>query len=200
MKKGTPPLSEGVPYEIPLVLKLYVTPGTLGRPLGANFQSGQIKAGETSFSRGGLAARSPAVSSPMPAAAGGRRLFDEECAVDIWRAARRGDLPLLRSLLDPSACVAVDAVNDYGVTPLMCAALHGHEAACALLLDAGARLEMQDDESGYTPLHRAFLRCHLNVGALLVRSGATGKNPHTGPFCLPFCLPPIVRPTFCPSM
>ena len=117
--------------------------------------------------------------------------------MDIWRAARRGDLPLLRSLLDPSACVAVDAVNDYGVTPLMCAALHGHEAACALLLDAGARLEMQDDESGYTPLHRAFLRCHLNVGALLVRSGATGKTPHTGPLssflssanCAPHILP-----------
>ena len=115
--------------------------------------------------------------------------------MDIWRAARRGDLPLLRSLLDPSASVAVDAVNDYGVTPLMCAALHGHEAACALLLDAGARLEMQGDESGYTPLHRAFLRCHLNVGALLVRSGATGKQEKSSQSTVAlFCLPPMVRP------
>lgn len=83
--------------------------------------------------------------------------------LDIWRAARRGDLGALRALLEPEAEVPVDACDDWGVTPLMCAALHGKEDACALLLNAGASLEKQDHESGYTALHRAFLRCELNV-------------------------------------
>ena len=123
----------------------------------------------------------------------------------IWAAARRGDLVALRALLSPEAEVAVDVLDDFGVTALMVrarasrarrlsshgqarssrvlarasqhAATHGHEAAVALLLEAGASPKLQCRESGYTAVHRAFLGCKLASAAALVRAGASVHEP-----------------------
>ena len=57
------------------------------------------------------------------------------------------------------------------------AATHGHEDAVLLLLEAGANSAMQDKESGYSALHRAFLCCKLSTAAALVRSGASVHAP-----------------------
>ena len=102
--------------------------------------------------------------------------------VTIFKVAARGDLTYLRQLLAPDAEVPVDFLNDWGVSALMCAAARGQEAAAALLLEHGARHDLQDAESGYTALHRAFYHCHLGVAALLVRAGANveGLLDHEG--------------------
>ena len=57
------------------------------------------------------------------------------------------------------------------------AATHGHLNAVAVLIDGGAKSELQDKESGYTALHRAFLCCKLETAASLVRSGASLHSP-----------------------
>ena len=57
------------------------------------------------------------------------------------------------------------------------AAAKGHEDAVMVLLDAGAAMTVQDLESGYTALHRAFLCCKLASAAALVRAGASVHEP-----------------------
>ena len=57
------------------------------------------------------------------------------------------------------------------------AATHGQEAAVSFLLDVGASTSLQDLESGYSALHRAFLCCKLSTAAALVRSGASVHTP-----------------------
>jgi hypothetical protein len=47
----------------------------------------------------------------------------------------------------------------------------------AFLVDRGANARLQDTESGYAPLHRAFLCCKLATAAALVRAGATVHEP-----------------------
>ena len=46
-----------------------------------------------------------------------------------------------------------------------------------MLLQAGASSSVQDVESGYSALHRAFLCCKSNSAAALVRSGASVHAP-----------------------
>jgi ankyrin repeat protein len=74
-------------------------------------------------------------------------------AADLFDAAQRGDVALLKHLLArPSA--QVNACNADGETPLLLAAREDRIEAAALLLDAGASLKAQDAE-GLTPLHVA---------------------------------------------
>ena len=58
-----------------------------------------------------------------------------------------------------------------------CAALYGQDEVVELLLARGVNIGVQDSESGYTALHRAFSRGHLTTGALLVQAGASVDSP-----------------------
>ena len=96
---------------------------------------------------------------------------------DIWSAAATGDLEVLQSLLAPEAEVDVDVLDDWGRSALMVAAMEGQTGAVQCLVEHGANAALQDDESGYSSLHRALLRCHLAVAAILVRAGAPMDAP-----------------------
>ena len=50
-----------------------------------------------------------------------------------------------------------------GLAPLMAASLEGHEGVVRLLLERGARLELQDHMDGDTALHYAVDRNHAAV-------------------------------------
>ena len=96
----------------------------------------------------------------------------------IWSLARTGATAELSKLVtDPDAEVPVDLADDNGVTALMHAAAHGHEECVCRLLEVGANAALQDRESGYSALHRAFLGCKLATAAALVRAGVSVHEP-----------------------
>lgn len=90
---------------------------------------------------------------------------------EIIAASQRGDIPAVRALL--AAGVAVDSKSTYGATPLFFAADKGNRELAALLLEAGASVEVVDTFYQATPLqwvlfkardsepHRAVLRLML---------------------------------------
>ena len=59
----------------------------------------------------------------------------------------------------------------------MRAAADGGVAKISCLLDAGADVHLQDEESGYTALHWALFRCHLVAAAALIHRGARMHAP-----------------------
>ena len=96
----------------------------------------------------------------------------------IWSLARTGATAELSKLVtDPDAEVPVDLADDHGVTALMHAAAQGQEECVCRLLEVGANAALQDRESGYSALHRAFLGCKLATAAALVRAGVSVHEP-----------------------
>jgi ankyrin repeat protein len=75
---------------------------------------------------------------------------------------------------DPDLAARTDA---RGRTPLHVAAAHGHLEVCAALADAGAEVNVAD-EDGETPLHSAIRRNRLAVARFLLERGADteGRN------------------------
>ncbi|MGD0499008.1 MAG: ankyrin repeat domain-containing protein [Bryobacteraceae bacterium] len=63
---------------------------------------------------------------------------------DLLRAARQGDTPRVRALLDAGA--GLEARDKNGRTPLLCAAEQGHADTVRLLLDRGAESGARDRE------------------------------------------------------
>ena len=64
--------------------------------------------------------------------------------MSLWVLARDGDTEGLRALLDRG--VYVDARNDDGITALMKAAEHGHDACLTVLLNRGAGVNARDND------------------------------------------------------
>ena len=96
----------------------------------------------------------------------------------IWSLARTGATAELSKLVtDPDAEVPVDLADDHGVTALMHAEAQGQEECVCRLLEVGANAALQDRESGYSALHRAFLGCKLATAAALVRAGVSVHEP-----------------------
>jgi ankyrin repeat protein len=58
-------------------------------------------------------------------------------------------------------------------TPLFLATQNGHYGVCKLLVDAGANVDIVDDEHKCTPLHLAASNNHLAIMKLLLENGAT---------------------------
>jgi hypothetical protein len=88
---------------------------------------------------------------------------------ELLSAARRGDLPSVKSLLDKGA--AVEAKTPYGQTPLYLAAMSGHEDVVRLLLDKGATTEVKDTFYKAPMLVFVLQRKHYGVAKLLIAKG-----------------------------
>ncbi|MFG2621249.1 ankyrin repeat domain-containing protein [Streptomyces sp. NPDC048507] len=93
----------------------------------------------------------------------------------LVRAARKGDLPVLRALLRRG--VAVDARDSCATTALYAASVHGCAPAVRVLLAAGAQpsLESGGGDEG-TPLCAAAAWGYADVVRELLRSGADARQ------------------------
>jgi ankyrin repeat protein len=67
---------------------------------------------------------------------------------------------------------SVEVEDSYGSTPLILAAVNGHEDICRLLIVHGALIEAQNNY-GWTPLIWAASRGHMNVCRLLIEKNAS---------------------------
>lgn len=91
---------------------------------------------------------------------------------DLLVAARRGDLPAVRALLERGA--DVNAKTAYGATPLSYASDKGHVEVVRLLLERGADPNAKDTFYGATPISWAAGNKHAEIVRLLLKHGATG--------------------------
>mmetsp|Transcript_48405 Transcript_48405/g.115189 ORF Transcript_48405/g.115189 Transcript_48405/m.115189 type:complete len:118 (+) Transcript_48405:39-392(+) len=87
----------------------------------------------------------------------------------MLKAARGGDVVEVKKLLKNGD--NVNEEDDDGVTPLHCAAHHGHLKVAQALLEARADITAKD-EDGETPLDMATEKCHGAVVALLEEAPA----------------------------
>lgn len=90
--------------------------------------------------------------------------------VDMWDAAAKGDMELIKRQLAAGKDVNVKAPS-MGVTPLMVAAITGQGDVAGLLLGKGAKPNIKNNE-GSTALHMAAFFGHVDVVKALVAQGA----------------------------
>lgn len=92
---------------------------------------------------------------------------------EFIKAAKRGDLKALVVLLDSNPEL-ISARDSDGSTALHCATWKGHEAAVALLLNAGAdvRAHNENDHWGTTALHAAAHANQAHIARRLIDAGA----------------------------
>ena len=89
------------------------------------------------------------------------------------KAAAAGDTKMVQACLD--AGTAVDAAEGNGWTALHAAAFKGKEAVAKLLLQAGAKTTLQD-ENGQTPKGLADKANHTKLSTLLAEADKMGKQ------------------------
>ena len=97
---------------------------------------------------------------------------------DILDAARRGDIAAVRSMLD--AGVDIDTGNRYGATALFFAAEKGHLELVRLLVDRGARVDIEDSFYRNTAINRAMQGGHPDVIGFLLSRGTPGADGALG--------------------
>ncbi|XP_043112694.1 ankyrin repeat and SOCS box protein 12b [Puntigrus tetrazona] len=109
---------------------------------------------------------------------------DEEasgCSQELSRAVLRDDVDLLSALLSQDRygrCVNVLSGWGVPVTPLRCAAAHGHLRCLQLLLAHGAQVDSLDVKA-QTPLFTAVSGKHLDCVSALLDAGA---DPNGSPY------------------
>ena len=86
----------------------------------------------------------------------------------------------IKALLDAGADVNTRLVE--GLTPLMCAAVHGDVATVDVLLKAGADIELQQDNGHMTALMKAALWSHVATVEKLLDAGAAVNKTTRGGF------------------
>ncbi len=89
---------------------------------------------------------------------------------DIWAAARAGDLPRVKALIESG--VDVDAATRYRATALYFAAEEGHLELVEFLLDQGADPNVREAFIMRTPLSVALHGEHVEVAVRLIEGGA----------------------------
>ncbi len=89
-------------------------------------------------------------------------------AGSLHEAVRDGDSAAAERLI--AAGADVEALDDAALTPLVTAALAGHNETVVLLIDKGADLRGRDG-NGFTALHAAAHAGHLDVVNLLINHG-----------------------------
>ena len=93
---------------------------------------------------------------------------------DFLVAARKGDVPKLKELLDKGA--DVNAKTQYGATALAYACDKGHIEVVKLLLERGANVNVRDTFYGEVPLGWALQRENIEILKLLLEKGAQGRE------------------------
>jgi hypothetical protein len=93
---------------------------------------------------------------------------------DFLAAARKGDVPKLKELLDKGA--DVNAKTQYGATALAYACDKGHIEVVKLLLERGANVNVKDTFYGEVPLGWALQKNNVEIVKLLIEKGAQGKE------------------------
>lgn len=112
------------------------------------------------------------------------KLEDEPAQIQpehlIYRIATNGELVLLEELLED---IDINTVNSSSETLLHVAAEHGQLSVIELLIQKGARLDLQDNK-GQTALHRAASKGNTEIVRALTKAGAPiytldlqGKTP-----------------------
>ncbi len=81
-----------------------------------------------------------------------------------------GSAGKVKSMLDAGA--DVNTRFEEGVTPLMCACVHGNRGMVDVLLRAGADMELGQDGGGMTALMKAAFWGHADIVAKLIAAGA----------------------------
>lgn len=95
----------------------------------------------------------------------------------VHRAARGGDVIVLKHLLDADGRVALSQFNDLGDSPLICAIRAKSADAVRLLIDSGAALNLRDEQTlSDPPLTHAVREQDVELVILLLQAGA---SPHT---------------------
>jgi ankyrin repeat protein len=89
---------------------------------------------------------------------------------ELFNAAQHGNLEEAQRLIKEGA--SIEAKDNYGITPLILAAVTGHETMCKLLIDNKASLEAENN-NGWTPLMLAAIEGHEDVCKLLIDSKAS---------------------------
>lgn len=101
--------------------------------------------------------------------------------MNLYNAAAAGNLAECRRLL--AAGVPVNTViGGVGLSALMTAALNGHLAVAALLVDEEGASINKTDKFGITPLMNAVYNNHAAMVVLLLENGASANasNPPAG--------------------
>ena len=93
---------------------------------------------------------------------------------DLHEAARQGDLVRARALIEQG--VDVDAGNRYGATALFFAAEKGDLDIVTLLVEHGARLDIEDSFYNMSALSRALSGEHFDVARFLLSRGSPGAD------------------------
>jgi len=100
----------------------------------------------------------------------------DERGDQLLAATRKGDLALVKQLLDEGA--NVNARTRYDSTPLFFACDRGHIEIARLLIERGADLNVKDNFYSATALGWAMSKKHDDIVALLIEKGvdATGAT------------------------
>ena len=134
------------------------------------------------FDRGKMKAGRPKVAEFL-SKQGGKLGADvaQQPQQDIWGAALRGDLELIKKQLAQGININVRAPD--GATPLVSASLAGQLNIVQFLLEKGANVDTRTN-NGDSPLHAAAFAGEVQVVQLLVKEGAkvnqlnnTGQTP-----------------------
>ena len=86
-------------------------------------------------------------------------------------AAREGNLPQVKNLVQTQNHNVNTVSSKYKVTPLHAASLHGHTEVARFLVQNGANTELADDWN-CTALHNAAGNGHYQIVDLLCEAGA----------------------------
>lgn len=92
----------------------------------------------------------------------------------LVRAAARGDLDAVRQAIEQGASADARTLE---WTTLSAASFFGHKDAVGLLLEKGADIDMPDEQSGRTPLHRALMGAEAEIAMTLLERGAAAGRP-----------------------
>ncbi|KZT21328.1 ankyrin, partial [Neolentinus lepideus HHB14362 ss-1] len=94
-----------------------------------------------------------------------------ETDANIFVAAQRGDVNLIRELIESEKATATDR-DEQNITPLHWAAINAQVPACRYLLEQGAEVDALGGDLVATPMQWAARNGYLYVIQLLIAHGA----------------------------
>jgi ankyrin repeat protein len=101
-------------------------------------------------------------------------LFAVDLNEELLTAARKGDLAVVKQLIEKGA--AVETKTAYGQTPLFLSAMNGHEDVVRFLLEKGASPNITDTFYKMPLLVFVLSRQHVGTAKLLLAKGASAPD------------------------